>query len=295
MSEAPIKDVTDTAFWIAHFRAVETERADALFRDPLAGLLAGARGREIADVMPMSRMIAWTVAIRTCIIDDYIAFAVDEDVDCVLNLGAGLDTRSYRMDLPASLRWVEADYPQIIEHKQSRLRGEHARCRLERVPIDLANLPQRRDLLARVNAAAGKMLVVTEGVVPYLGNEEAALLADDLRALNRARYWVVDYVSAEAIKYRQRKHMGRAMQNAPFRFAPADWFGFYREHGWQCREICYLAREAERLGRPIPLPLLLRAALKFWGLFLSKQKSRALREFMGYALLEPCMATGSSK
>lgn len=121
MPEATIKNVSDTAFWIAHLRAIETERADALFRDPLADRLAGERGREIAEAMPMWRMIAWTVAIRTCIIDDYIRFAVVEGVDTVLNLGAGLDTRPYRMDLPGSLDWVEADYPQIIEYKKSRL------------------------------------------------------------------------------------------------------------------------------------------------------------------------------
>ena len=80
--------------------------------------------------------------------------------------------------------------------------------------------------------------------------------------------------------------MGRAMQNAPFRFAPADWFGFYRERGWQCKQIRYLAEEAERLRRPIPLPLLLKSALKIWGLFLPAQRMRALREFMGYTLLE---------
>ncbi len=76
MPEPLIQNVSDTAFWIAHLRAIETARADALFRDPLAGRLAGERGREIAASMPLSCMIAWTVAIRTCIIDRYIDFAI---------------------------------------------------------------------------------------------------------------------------------------------------------------------------------------------------------------------------
>jgi methyltransferase (TIGR00027 family) len=287
MAEPQIKNVSDTAFWIAHLRAVETDRADALFRDPLAGRLAGEHGREVAAAMPMSRLIAWTVAIRTCIIDDYIEFAIGAGLDCVLNLGAGLDTRPYRMDLPASLRWVEADYPHIIEYKETRLAGEPARCRLERVRIDLADVPERRNLFASVNARAKTLLVLTEGVVPYLSTEEAAVLADDLRALDHAGYWVVDYVSAEAMKFRQRKGMGRAMQNAPFRFAPADWFGFFQAHGWRPKEIRYLAQEGERLGRPIALPRLMKIGLKLGGLFLPQERRRALREFMGYALLEP--------
>jgi methyltransferase (TIGR00027 family) len=288
MTEPTIKDVSDTAFWIAHLRALESERADALFRDPLAARLAGERGREITASMPIPRMVGWMVAIRTCIIDDDVESAIDEGVDTVLNLGAGLDTRPYRMNLPASLHWIEADYPHIIEYKESVLAGEKARCQLERVKIDLADLPQRRKLLASVNARAGKMLVVTEGVVPYLSLEEAAALADDLRALDHVRHWVVDYFSDEAMKYRRHKRMQRAMQNAPLRFAPADWFGFFREHGWQAKEIRYVTEEAERLRRPIPLPTLMMLAMKTWSLFASKERRKAVLQSMGYVLLEPC-------
>ena len=39
-----IQNVSDTAFMVAGFRASETERADALFRDPLAAKLAGDHG-----------------------------------------------------------------------------------------------------------------------------------------------------------------------------------------------------------------------------------------------------------
>jgi methyltransferase (TIGR00027 family) len=208
-------------------------------------------------------------------------------VDTVLNLGAGLDTRPYRMELPASLCWIEADYPCVIEYKEKLLTGENARCRLERVKIDLADLSERRSLFAGVNARSKRLLVLTEGVVPYLSNEEVASLADDLRALDHAAYWVVDYVSAEAMKYRQKKGMGRAMRNAPFRFAPANWFGFFQEHGWRPREMRYLPEEGERLGRPIPLPRWMKLGMKIAGLFLAEERRRASRNFMGYALLAP--------
>jgi methyltransferase (TIGR00027 family) len=214
-------------------------------------------------------------------------FSMPGMMDTVLNLGAGLDTRPYRMHLPASLNWVEADYPQIIEHKENRTAGETARCRLERVKIDLADPRERGNLLASVNAQTKRILVVTEGVIPYLGIEEVASLADDIRALDHARYWVVDYVHPDAMKYWQRKGMGRAMQNAPFRFAPHDWFGFFQEHGWQPKEIRYLPEESARLRRPIPLPRLMKVGMKIGEFFLSRERTRAMREFMGYVLLEP--------
>ena len=36
----PIQHVSDTAFWVAAHRATETERPDALFKDPYARLLS---------------------------------------------------------------------------------------------------------------------------------------------------------------------------------------------------------------------------------------------------------------
>ena len=287
MAEPLIKNVSDTSFWIAHLRAVETERADALFRDPLAGRLAGEHGAQIAAAMPLSRVIAWTVAIRTCIIHDYIDLAIGEGVDSVLNLGAGLDTRPYRMNLPASLNWIEADYPHIIDYKEQVLASENPRCRLERVKIDLADLSERGRLFAHVNARIGKMLVITEGVLPYLSIGEAAALADDLRALDHAALWVVDYLHPEMMKYRQRKGMDRAMRNAAFKFTPADWFGFFREHGWQAKEIRYVATEAERLGRTISLPAPIKIAMQIVLRFLSRARRKAFQEFMGYVLLKP--------
>src|SRR5450432_1729282 len=113
MADPLIRDVSDTSFWIAHHRAVETRRPDALFRDSLAARLSGERGAKIATGMPAVRMTGWTVVMRTCLIDDYITCAVRNGVDIVLNIGAGLDTRPYRMALPASLEWIEADFARI--------------------------------------------------------------------------------------------------------------------------------------------------------------------------------------
>ncbi len=255
MADALIRDVSDTAYWIAYLRAVESRRPDALFRDPLAQRLAGARGRRIAKAMPTGQLIGWTIVIRTCIIDDIIQSCVAEGIDTVLNLGAGLDTRPYRLPLPASLRWIEADYPTITDFKESRLAAETPHCKLERVPIDLAMRPLRRELFARVNEQSARMLVLTEGVMPYLSVEEGGWLADDLRALSHVRYWLVDYFSPEASRFRRRKEMQRRMRNAPFRFELDDWFGFFNQHRWQPAQTRYLVDEAERLGRPIPLPL----------------------------------------
>jgi Leucine carboxyl methyltransferase len=56
-------------------------------------VLAGDRGRLIAETMPQPAMTTWAVVIRTCIIDDFIREAIAKVADTILNLGAGLDTR----------------------------------------------------------------------------------------------------------------------------------------------------------------------------------------------------------
>jgi methyltransferase (TIGR00027 family) len=284
---SPLHDVSDTAFWIAHHRALETERPDALFRDPFAARLAGERGRRISEAMPTSRIVAWTVAMRTCIIDGYIATALRSGIDTVLCLGAGLDARPYRLALPPQLRWIEADYPHVIDYKEDILRQAGAACRVERVRIDLADAAERQTLLRRVDALSQGALVLTEGVIPYLSNEEAASLADDLRAMRHARLWIVDYLSAQAVAFRRRKGVRRSMQNAPFKFAPGDWFAFFREHGWRVQEIDYYQEVALRHSRPMPLPGLARLALSASRWWMSEKRREEFRKFGGYAMLEP--------
>ena len=47
-----IENISDTARWVALYRALESERPDAHFRDPYARRLAGEHGEAIARSMP---------------------------------------------------------------------------------------------------------------------------------------------------------------------------------------------------------------------------------------------------
>jgi methyltransferase (TIGR00027 family) len=285
MTDSLIKDVSDTAFWIAHYRAEETARKDALFRDPFAARLAGEHGARIAATMPRSEMIAWTVVLRTRIIDDYILNAVKSGVDTILCLGAGLDARPYRMELPATLRWIEADYPKIIEYKEQQLATETPRCALERVKIDLADRAARREFLANVDAQTKKCLVLTEGVIPYLTEEDVASLADDLHAMQHTQFWITEYFSSLMRKMRRRWRTGM-MRNAPFRFEPQDWFEFFRQHGWQRKEIHYFGDEGRRYRRWPSSSILRRVMWMGMALLASRQSREAMRKAAGYVLME---------
>ena len=110
MDEPVIRDISDTARWVAVYRARESERPDAVFNDPFARELAGERGEEIARAIPFGDQNAWAFIARTYAFDRFVEQAVAGGADLVINLAAGLDARPYRMALPASLRWICSSY-----------------------------------------------------------------------------------------------------------------------------------------------------------------------------------------
>ncbi|MCB0371039.1 MAG: class I SAM-dependent methyltransferase, partial [Bdellovibrionales bacterium] len=227
-----INDVSDTAFWVAHYRALETDRKNSLFKDPLAKTLAGSLGGNIANSMKTSKMTEWVVILRTFIIDNFITEQIKNDFDLVLNLGAGLDTRPYRMQLPKDLTWIEVDYPKVIEFKEKILMNEKPKCKLERIRLDLSNSEERKSLFNSINQRGKKILILTEGVVIYLSNSAAAELATDLYFFDNFKLWIVDYISPEAAAYRDRRQSQNKMKNAALLFSPKNWFEFFENQGW---------------------------------------------------------------
>ena len=77
------------------------------------------------------------------------------------------------------------------------------------------------------------------------------------------------------------------MRNAPFQFAPKDWFGFFEAHGWRAREARYIVEEGERLGRPFPLPFLAKVGLAFAWPFVPRDRRKKMKRFAAYVLLLP--------
>ena len=292
MSDASgqIQHVSDTARWVALYRAMESERPDALFRDPYARKLAGERGERILASMRRGRAWAWPMIVRTAVLDELILRTIDRDgVDTVLNLAAGLDARPYRMALPPSLRWIEADFPDVIAYKQEQLRGERPACRLEQEGIDLTDVGRRRALFARIGAAARQVLVVSEGLLIYLSPPQVAALASDLAAPAAFRRWLIDLASPRLLKMMERT-WGRAVAagNAPFQFAPVEGSQFFQAQGWQEAEFRSMWEESLRLKRTMRLAWL----WNLIGRLYPKAKREEFRRMSGIVLLE---RTGNRK
>lgn len=251
MTEPLIRNISDTARWAAVFRAQESERPDALFRDPLARRLAGGRGEQIASVMQMHQRFSWSWVMRTYVFDQYIERAIANGVDTVLNLAAGLDARPYRLSVQPSLRWIEVDLPELLAYKQEVLAGEKPRCRLERIPLDLSDVAKRRALFAQVGTSSKRTLVISEGLLVYLSTEDVDVLAADLAQQSTFRYWVFDIVSPGLLEMLRKDGSGQELERAgaPFKFGPAEGPAFFARHGWRPLEVQSTLKAAARAKR----------------------------------------------
>jgi methyltransferase (TIGR00027 family) len=254
-----VSNVSDTARWVAVYRAWESAKTDALFHDEYADLLAGERGRAIAAVMPRQARSGWPIIARTKLIDDFVRAAIVRGCDCVLNLAAGFDTRPYRLELPASLQWVEADLPALIEEKESLLAGAQPRCQLRRIKVDLADSAARGAMLRDALGSSVQALVISEGLLVYLDEAQVRALATDLAAQAGIRGWILDLASP-AILEMMRKGMGAHLTNAAMKFAPLNGVAYFEELGWSVTEVRSILHAAARYRR---LPLLLRLFASF--------------------------------
>ncbi len=250
-SQSVVRNISDTARWAAVFRARETERADALFRDPYAERLAGKMGVDIANTLPEGNSHAWAWVARTYLFDQFITKEIEQGTDMVVNLAAGLDARPYRMRLPASLQWIEVDLPEILAYKEGILANEKPSCALERVRTDLSDGSARRALFASLDRRANRVLILTEGLLIYLSAEEVAALARDLAAGSHFQRWIMDLGSPGLLRMMQRT-TGKQLSKvgAPFKFGPAEGPAFFAPHGWEPLEVKGLLKTATQFKRP---------------------------------------------
>ena len=243
-----LRNISDTARWVAWYRALESEREDAWFHDPLARRLAGERGARIATEMGYASRTAWGFVARTVVIDRYIEQCVSQGARLVLNLAAGLDTRPYRMSLPRTLRWVEVDLPEMLAYKADTLAGERPVCDLERVPLNIVDEDARRRLFAEMQGA--RALVITEGLVVYLSPEQVGQLATDLVSNPDFAWWTLDMVSPKLLTMMRETFGGTLSQaGAPLQFAPPEGLAFFERYGWRPLEVQSLLHSAKKLRR----------------------------------------------
>jgi methyltransferase (TIGR00027 family) len=249
-----IQHVSDTSFWIAAIRAEESKKNKPAFSDPYASKLSGEKGEIIMRDMPNIKTMAFAITIRTTAIDRLVEQALKDGCDTVINLGAGLDTRPYRMKLPATLHWIEVDFPAIIDYKTKILKDDTPVCNLIRISSDLSQEKERKKLFAQLGSETKKALVITEGVINYLTNEAAASLSKDIYDIPTFRYWIQNYRIGRLRNSGVKKLADKVKNTSPFLFTVKNAFRFFAQQGWKVKQNIGVIDEGQRLGLMLPAP-----------------------------------------
>jgi len=222
--------------------------------------------------------------VRTCVFDEIIVKTVENHaVDTILNLAAGFDTRPYRLPLPTSLHWIEIDLPEVITEKEEKLVNKQPECRLKRVKLDLADVNTRRAFFSCLMQEAGQILVVTEGLLVYLTDDQVTSLARDLHAHAPFRLWLTDLVSPAVLRLYQLWWASELTHgNASLQFAPQEGELFFSRSGWHVAEFRSTMEEASRLNRDMPFGSLWRLMVSFS----PKEFQESYRKMSSFLLLE---------
>ncbi|MEU5626836.1 MULTISPECIES: class I SAM-dependent methyltransferase [Streptomyces] len=136
-----------TALLVAAARAIETHRADSLAQDDYAEHFVRAapasagwpvRLRQVpdGDANPLWGRFARYFGLRTRVLDDFLLDSLHAgDARQVVLLGAGLDTRAFRLDWPPGCVLYEIDRDGVLAFKHKVLGAASAVPRTTRVPI----------------------------------------------------------------------------------------------------------------------------------------------------------------
>ncbi len=229
-----IRNIADTSRWVAVYRADETDRPDAVFRDPFARRLAGERGEKIVSEMTTGRKNSWSLVARTWLIDQFVLNCIKSEFTQVLNLASGLDTRAYRLSLPVELHWIDVDLPEITSYMNEMMKDEKLVCQYTRVAIDLSKRAERMDFFQEIAKNNKRTVVITEGLLVYLSETDVGTLAFDLSHTPGFDKWITDLLSPSILPLIDQE-MGNLLLNAktPLLFAPEEGEDFFRLYGWK--------------------------------------------------------------
>jgi methyltransferase (TIGR00027 family) len=233
-----------TSRWIAAARALETESAQPLFTDPYARALAGDEG--FALLSEMRRAAGPTagasgpdlyLSLRTRFLDDALMAAVrDAGMTQVVILAAGMDTRAFRLPLPAGTVVYELDRDDVFDLKEPVLAGLGASAACERhvIRVDLAV-----DWVPALRAAGfdstRPTAFLAEGLLMYLQPDAAEGVIRAVSSVAADDSWVgLDAVNPEMLDspYTSTYMKRLADAGAPWHFGMANPELFFARHGW---------------------------------------------------------------
>ena len=233
-------------------RALETEHSQPLYRDPFARVLAGDAGMALIARMRSSwgdasgpqspRDPQPYLSIRTRFFDDALQNAVrGAGITQVVVLGAGMDTRAFRLDWPAGLAWFEIDRNEVFDRKEPVLRRlARPRCARRALCADLGGEWTSALAAAGFDPTRPAAFLI-EGVLLYLHTATVVHVLRMLQGIASRGSWIgLDLISAAtAASPFMAAHLKRLAElgRPSWEFAVDDPEALLADHGWRAASV----------------------------------------------------------
>lgn len=159
--------ISNTAWYCCGVRMEDAAGKHPVCNDHYANRFMDKNGLKIYEPFKSETMPNISNITRCRIIDDFIRRELEKNRNIdVISIGAGFDTRPYRLNGGV---WAEVDEPQIIEYKNSKLPVQESGNPLQRISINFSS-ESLKDKLLSMNIQHPPVIVI-EGVFMYLTPE----------------------------------------------------------------------------------------------------------------------------
>ena len=256
--------VTNTALFVAAVRAREGARPEPLFKDELSAVLAGREGiawLAASEVDPQSNYRRDSfpyLEVRTRFFDDWLLGSLRAaKANQVVLLGAGMDTRAFRLAWPKGVKLWEVDTHDLFSIKERRLRSAGAAPLCSRLVVesDLSKRGWSRALVGEGFSTDRPAVWLAEGLFEYL----SAKAVGDILATAASLSPMGSRLGAEIIseEYMKRPTNRPAMERrrgrgAAWRFGTDDPEALFKARGWKVESKVGASEAAVAFGRWAP-------------------------------------------
>ncbi len=168
-------------------RAIQSQWKEPILRDPWAEEAMQHIDYDMSNTLKgvsswrMWKDIGCTIVATRAATFDLLTnrYLADHPDAIVLQVGCGMDSRAFRVDLPASVQWYDVDYPDVIDLRRQLFpeRDAAAQGRYALIGAPLADLGWL-DEVPRDRPG----LLIAEGVLHYLSETEVKALLNAVAA-----------------------------------------------------------------------------------------------------------------
>lgn len=240
-----MKPVSKTAYYCAGVRMLDAESPNPLIGDSYARPLLGEEGLKYWQEFKDFKAPIASNRARHYLIEEAVKKILHEEPgSTVILIGAGLDSRSFRLQ---GGNWVEIDEEAIIHYKNGLLPPSTCPNKLNRIAINFAT-EKLADKLAPY-AGSQDVVIIIEGVLMYLGETEKEELLKTLTGLFSSHVLFCDLMTKEFFE-----KLGRPIENkfrefgasfTDMRDKPADLFLAY---GYKLQKVTSTIKAASEKG-----------------------------------------------